>query len=101
VGVGPVPQQLKPPRFTATPRQVDRFLREHFAEDVLLRYQQAVGASAVEEAAKDLRMEAATLQLATPLLADALRQAAASIDPVARGSSGPYPSALVFRRQPC
>ncbi len=47
----------KPNRFHATPAEIDAFLREHFAEDTLLRYQWAIGDAAAHEAAEELRVE--------------------------------------------
>ncbi|MEU1663655.1 hypothetical protein ABZ547_08565 [Streptomyces sparsogenes] len=81
-------------RFSVTPAEVHRFLASRLAEDVHLRYQQAVGGRAVEEAAKDLRMTAAALEAegekTTPR---GLRDAANEIDPLKHG--GPFPSALI------
>lgn len=47
----------RPSRFSATPAEIDRYLRRILAEDTYLRYQRTIGNLAVEEAAKDLRME--------------------------------------------
>jgi len=79
-----------PGRFDATPAEVDRHLRRILAEDVYLRYQQAIGGHAVMEASKDLRME-----VVLPNAPDAKqwREAANYIDPRLHG--GPYPSQLL------
>jgi hypothetical protein len=81
-------------RFSVTPAEVHRFLSTRLAEDVHLRYQQAVGGRAVEEAAKDLRMVAAKLEAegekTTPR---EFRYAADEIDPMKTG--GPFPSKLI------
>ncbi|GAA1887559.1 hypothetical protein GCM10009837_06580 [Streptomyces durmitorensis] len=81
-------------RFSVIPSEVHRFLSTRLAEDVHLRYQQAVGGRAVEEAAKDLRMAAASLEVhseqVTPL---EYRNAADEIDPLKGG--GPFPSTLI------
>lgn len=83
-------------RFSVTPSEVHRFLSTRLAEDVHLRYQQAVGGRAVEEAAKDIRMEAAKLDamLGTKTeTASTMRNTADEIDPLKGG--GPYPSELI------
>ncbi|MET4670811.1 hypothetical protein [Streptomyces sp. PvR018] len=46
-------EAARPSRFSATPAQVDAFLRQHFAEDTYLGFQQAIGAHALEEAVED------------------------------------------------
>jgi hypothetical protein len=48
----------RPSRYSATPAEIDAFLCEHFAEDVLLRYQWAVGSAVLDEACNDLRTAA-------------------------------------------
>jgi hypothetical protein len=45
----------KPSRFHATPAEIDAFLRHHFAEDTLLRYQWAIGDAAAHKAAEEQR----------------------------------------------
>jgi hypothetical protein len=83
-------------RFSVTPAEVHRFLAARLAEDVHLRYQQAVGNRAVEEAAKDLRMAAAKLDatLGTQTeTASTMRNAANQVDPLKGG--GHYPSQLI------
>lgn len=83
-------------RSSATPLEIDRFLRAHFAEDVVLAYQRAIGARAVAEAARDQRMHAAGIQLAEGVAAaDQVRRLADLIDPGKRGSMGPYPAQLI------
>jgi hypothetical protein len=81
-------------RFSVTPSEVHAFLAASLAEDVHLRYQQAIGNRAVEEAAKDLRMAAAKLEAegekTTPR---EFRHAADEIDPLKGG--GHYPSKLI------
>jgi hypothetical protein len=92
----------KPPRFTASPAVIDAWLRQHFAEDVLLAYQQAIGERAVTEATGDLRAAAdAPRQLDESRMAHNVRrirfrQAADRIDPDKAG--GPYPSKLLCSR---
>lgn len=39
----------QPSRFYATPAEIDAFLRQHFAEDRLLRFYQAVGDAVLDE----------------------------------------------------
>lgn len=81
-------------RFSVTPAEVHRFLASRLAEDVHLRYQQAIGGRAVEEAAKDLRMTAAKLEAEGEKRAPwGLRDAANEIDPMKHG--GPFPSELI------
>jgi hypothetical protein len=83
-------------RFSVTPSEVHHFLATRLAEDVHLRYQQAIGNRAVEEAAKDLRMAAAKLDATlgtTTESASTMRRDADHIDPLKGG--GHYPSALI------
>ncbi|WP_431040013.1 hypothetical protein [Streptomyces sp. P9-1] len=82
-------------RFSVTPAEVHRFLAARLAEDVHLRYQQAVGNCAVEEAAKDLRMEAnaADAEGIRSDLTPGWLRAADHIDPLKGG--GHFPSALI------
>jgi len=80
-----------PSRFSATPAEVDRFLRLILAEDTYLRYQRAIGNRAVEEAAKDLRVEVASREADVEWI-----DAADHIDPLKGG--GHYPSALLCSR---
>lgn len=89
----------RPSRFTATPAEVDAYLRTILAEDTYLRYQQAIGDRAVEEAAKDIRMETASLKAHGVLELDkdwAASDAADHVDPLKGG--GPYPSQLLCSR---
>jgi hypothetical protein len=82
-----------PSRFDAAPAGIDAFLRQHFAEDVLLRHQQAIGGRAVSEAARDIRCAIAVRSLDPtrgPLTAG---EAADYIDPLKAG--GPFPSMLI------
>jgi hypothetical protein len=76
-----------PSRFRATPAQIDKYLRRILAEDTYLRFQQAIGNGAVEEAAKDLRMKHAANNAGADWL-----DAADHIDPLKGG--GHYPSQL-------
>lgn len=83
-------------RFSVTPSEIHRFLASRLAEDVHLRYQQAIGGRAVEEAAKDIRMETVSLKADGVLESDkdwAASSAADHVDPLKCG--GPYPSALI------
>jgi hypothetical protein len=83
-----------PSRFASTPLQVEQHLTSVLAEDVHLRYQQAVGSYAVGEAAKSLRMDANLRQLeGNHEEAAEARELANLIDPLRGG--GPYPSTLV------
>lgn len=84
-----------PSRFHATPADVDRYLRTILAEDTYLRYQQVIGGEAVEEAAKDLRMEAnaGAAEGMSSVLFAAFTKAADHIDPMKSG--GPFPSTLL------
>jgi hypothetical protein len=94
----------KPPRFTASPAVIDTWLRQHFAEDVLLRHQQAIGRRAVTEATNDLRAAAAAPRqphesaMARNVRRIRFRQAADSIDPDNGG--GPYPSSTATPEEP-
>lgn len=82
-------------RFSATPSEIHCFLANRLPEDVHLRYQQAIGNRAVEEAAKDLRMEAnaASSEGVQPHLTEGWLKAADHIDPLRGG--GHYPSQLI------
>ena len=83
-------------RFSVTPAEVHRFLSKSLAEDVHLRYQQAIGNRAVEEAAKDIRMTAAKLDASlgtSTETASTMRNTADEIDPLKSG--GPFPSELI------
>jgi hypothetical protein len=88
----------RPSRFRATPAQLDAFLREHFAEDTLLRYQWAIGDAAAHQAAEEIRADAqkrydrdySDNRVFRQQGADA---AADLIDPAKDG--GHYPSVLV------
>ena len=82
-------------RFSVTPAEVHRFLASRLAEDVHLRYQQAIGGRAVEEAARDLRMEAnaASAEGIRPDLTEGWLKAANHIDPMKSG--GLFPSELI------
>ena len=84
-----------PSRFNATPAEVDQFLRFHFAEDTLLRFEQAVGNRVVTEAAKDIRLEAAARNVSpvTPQRINGWTDAANHVDPLKGG--GHYPSLLI------
>ncbi|EST24365.1 hypothetical protein [Streptomyces roseochromogenus] len=85
----PAPAVALPSRFDATPAEVDQHLRRIIAEDVYLRYQQTIGARAVAEAVKDVRLE-----VAAPDAPDAhqWRAVADYLDPDKGGN--PYPSQL-------
>lgn len=83
-----------PSRFSATPAQVDLYLRRILTEQTLLNYQWVIGGRAVEEAAKDLRMQAAELESDGEKTAPReFRYAADRIDPMKGG--GHYPSVLL------
>ena len=85
-----------PSRFSATPAEVDQYLRTILAEDTYLNYQRVIGNLAVEEAAKDIRMETASLKAHGVLEPDkdwAASSAADHIDPMKGG--GHYPSVLL------
>ncbi|MFD6361359.1 RuvA C-terminal domain-containing protein [Streptomyces roseolus] len=85
-----------PSRFSATPAEIDQYLRRILAEDTLLNYQRAIGNKAVEEAAVDIRMEIATLRVNGVLKPGkdwAASAAADHIDPAKGG--GHYPARLL------
>lgn len=85
-----------PSRFRATPAEVDVYLRRILTEQTLLGYQRAIGNRAAEEAAKDIRMETASLKAHGVLEPDkdwAASSAADHIDPLKGG--GHYPSVLL------
>lgn len=94
-GTGTTGGEPTPPsRFMATPLDVDVFLRQNFAEDVYLRYQQVIGNISVSQAARDARMDAALRQVeGEESMAEMMREVADFIDP--RKSGGPYPAALL------
>lgn len=94
-GTGTTGGEPTPPsRFTATPLDVDVYLRQILAEDVYLRYQQVIGNLAVSEAARDARMGAALRQVGgEPSMAELVREVADEIDP--RKGAGPYPAVLL------
>lgn len=79
-------------RFSAIPSEIHRFLANRLPEDVHLNYQRAIGNRAVEEAAKDIRMESHTA-MASPLYRNGMQFAADHIDPLKGG--GHYPSSLI------
>ena len=73
----------------ATPLEIDAFLRAHFAEDTLLRYQQAVGSHAVAEAVADQRAKGQGLPVGQTLAG--VLFAAEWVDQ----HGAPYPSELI------
>lgn len=79
-------------RFSVTPSEVHRFLANRLAEDVHLNYQRAIGNRAVEEAAKDIRMESHS-PLAGEKFSNGMVFAADHVDPLKGG--GHYPSSLI------
>jgi hypothetical protein len=90
----------RPSRFHATPAEIDAFLRFHFAEDTLLRYQWAIGDAAAHEAAVDARALQPEVPAGHTLRAafvaawqEGASDAADLIDPAKGG--GHYPSMLV------
>jgi hypothetical protein len=83
----PAPAIALPSRFDASPAEVDKHLRRILAEDVYLRYQQAIGGEAVTDAAKDMLSEA---DPSAPN-AEGWRAAADYL----RKDGGPYPSRLL------
>lgn len=84
----------KPSRFYAAPADINAFLLQHFAEDTLLRYQQAIGYHAVAEATRDMRMDTNICQLnGNQAEAEYGRHLADLIDP-AKGA-GHWPTQLV------
>ncbi|WP_306317312.1 MULTISPECIES: hypothetical protein [unclassified Streptomyces] len=82
----------RPSRYSATPAEIDDYLRRHLTEEVVLNFQRAIGNRAVEEAAKDIRMESHT-PLASELYLNGMKFAADHIDPLKGG--GYYPSSLL------
>ena len=88
----------RPSRFTATPAEVDSYLRTILAEDTYLRYQQAIGSEAVREAMGDAQSfrncddNAQMKQAWRSGIDDALGY----IDP--DGDGGPYPAQLLCSR---
>lgn len=80
----------RPSRFSATPAEIDRYLRRILAADTYLAYQRVIGNLAVKEAAEDLRMDYAARVIGSrPGWVDA----ADHIDPGKGG--GHYPSRLL------
>ncbi|MET9086129.1 hypothetical protein ABZX77_30360 [Streptomyces sp. NPDC004237] len=92
----PVPPIPLPGRFDATPTEVDQHLRRILAEDTYLRYQQAIGGTAVSEAAQDLRERVDGADIpGSPVSTDYVKghtDGADYVDPAKDG--GPYPSQL-------
>ena len=84
----PAPVVPLPGRFDATPAETEQHLRRILAEDVYLRFQQAIGGRAVEEAAKDLRTDYSANEADMDWV-----HAADHIDP--RKGGGPYPRWLL------
>lgn len=88
-----------PHRFSATPAEVDRFLRTTLAEDTHLDYQRAIGNAAAHEAADDIRQQQGRLKLRGELEADKpwpASDAADWIDPALEG--GHFPAVLLCSR---
>lgn len=88
----PTPMIALPGRFDATPAEVDQHLRRILAEDVYLRYQQAIGRQAVTEALTDAR----TTDLPDDYVDafdNGVTWATDLIDPAKHG--GPYPAKLL------
>ncbi|MDX3549542.1 hypothetical protein PV724_44515 [Streptomyces europaeiscabiei] len=82
-------------RFSVTPEQVHRFLASRLAEDVHLRYQQAIGSESVREA-----MDAATSYRNSPDAAQMKQAWRSGIDDVLAhidpdGDGGLYPEKLL------
>ncbi|MFI1767493.1 hypothetical protein ACH41H_36350 [Streptomyces sp. NPDC020800] len=92
----PAPAIPLPGRFDATPAEVDQHLRRILAENTYLRYQQAIGGTAVTEAAQDLREHVDGADVpGSPVSTDYVKshqEAADYVDPAKDG--GPYPSQL-------
>lgn len=82
----------RPSRFSASPAEVDHYLRTILAEDVYLSYQQAIGRKVSSEAADDIRNEVKINDPESPANETWLT-AADVID--ASDMGGPYPSELV------
>lgn len=84
-----------PSRFTATPADVDVFLRSILAEDTYLRYQQAIGSEAVREAMDDATAYRNSDDNRSMKQAwrSGIDDAMGYIDP--EGDGGPYPSRLL------
>jgi len=85
---------LPPSRFYATPANINTFLLQHFAEDTLLRYQQAIGERAVSAAIRDIRMDANLRQLEGNHLEAEYGQGLADLVDPAKGA-GRWPFELV------
>ena len=84
-----------PSRYSATPAAVDHYLRQILTEETLLNYQRAIGNRAVEEAARDIRMESHS-PLAGEKFTNGMTFAADHVDPLKGG--GHYPSVLLCGR---
>ncbi|MET7560571.1 hypothetical protein ABZS95_10240 [Streptomyces sp. NPDC005479] len=79
-----------PPRTDVTVSQVHAFLLEHFSEDVLLRYQRAVGEVAVDEAVREMyEGDPAT----SPAFSEGVAWACDYVS--GGGEAGPFPFQLV------
>ncbi|MGX1301369.1 hypothetical protein RKD35_002857 [Streptomyces albogriseolus] len=85
----------RPSRFHATPAEVDAYLRTLLAEDVYLRYQQAIGYAALAEATEDaatVRAQADNEGLYTAAWREGWDDAIQRVDP---DQNGPTPAGLV------
>ncbi|WP_411092286.1 hypothetical protein [Streptomyces sp. 049-1] len=85
----------RPSRFHATPADVDAYLRTLLAEDVYLRFQQAIGYAALAEATEDaatVRAQADNDGLYNADWREGWDDAIQRVDP---DQNGPTPSSLV------
>lgn len=98
VRVVPAERIEGPSRFTATPAQIDAWLRVHFCEDRIQRYQWAIGDAAAHEAAEEQRTVHAEHNRSIPCAGPGclVHAVITHIDPATGG--GHYPSVLVDLR---
>jgi hypothetical protein len=84
-----------PSRFTATPAEVDAYLRTVLAEDTYLRFQQEIGAQALHEVVEDAQKVRASADNDGLYNADWREGWDDAIERVDPDSCGPSPSTLV------
>ncbi|MFF3094158.1 hypothetical protein [Streptomyces cyaneofuscatus] len=88
-------EAARPSRFSATPAQIDTFLRATLAEDTYLSFQQAIGAHVLEEAVEDagtVRASADNDGLYNPDWREGWDDAIERVDP---DRNGPCPTRLI------
>ncbi|MGV0096978.1 hypothetical protein [Streptomyces californicus] len=93
-------EAARPSRFSATPRQIDTFLRANLAEDMYLSFQQVIGAHALEEAVEDAGTVRASADNDGLYNADWREGWDDAIERVDPEKNGPCPTRLIEFREP-